>query len=174
MGEQLTQRLKSWFHVMNFPFARFNVNPLLPTYLEKTRVIIWDESPMASRYQIEAFDRSLRVILLWMGGGRYFPEFPFSCFKPDGRLTIWDVWAMIETDFSLYRLYRAWHWARSDKLFEDFEFSVRFWARFCVELNPLSPFWSVTICKVDDPRLEHSVETVPYGGKILIFGGDFR
>ena len=35
-----------------------------------------------------------------MNGGCHFPEFPFPYFKPDGRLTIWDVWAMIETEFS--------------------------------------------------------------------------
>ena len=81
----------------------------------------------------------IAYLLLWMGGC-HFPEFPFPCFKPDGRLTIWDVWAVIETEFSLYILDRAWHWGRSDELFEDFEFSVRFWARFWVKLNPFSPF----------------------------------
>ena len=44
-------------------------------------------------------DSLLLPVCFVVNGGCHFPEFPFPCFKPDGRLTIRDVWAMIETEF---------------------------------------------------------------------------
>ena len=79
-----------WFHGMNFPFIRFNTNPILLTYLEKPSDYFWRNSNGEwSQYHMEAFYQPLREKCKVMyGRAPHESRQLLSCSEDGLRLTV--------------------------------------------------------------------------------------